>query len=71
MMFAPTSMPKDVVQKVNAAVNKAIADPELAQRLGAQGVTFVGGPVRNAETFLSSEVDRWGKIIKAANIKAE
>jgi tripartite-type tricarboxylate transporter receptor subunit TctC len=71
MMFAPTSMPKDVVQKVNTAVNKAIADPELAQRLGAQGVTFVGGPVRNAETFLSSEVDRWGKIIKAANIKAE
>lgn len=71
MMFAPKSMPKDVVQKVNAAVNKAIADPELAQRLGAQGVTFVGGPVRNAETFLSSEVDRWGRIIKAANIKAE
>jgi tripartite-type tricarboxylate transporter receptor subunit TctC len=71
MMFAPASMPKDVVQKVNAAVNKAIADPELAQRLGAQGVTFVGGPVRSAETFLSSEVDRWGRIIKAANIKAE
>jgi tripartite-type tricarboxylate transporter receptor subunit TctC len=71
MMFAPRSMPRDVVQKVNAAVNKAIADPELAQRLGAQGVAFVGGPVGNAETFLSSEVDRWGKIIKAANIKAE
>ncbi|MGZ9030093.1 MAG: tripartite tricarboxylate transporter substrate binding protein, partial [Burkholderiaceae bacterium] len=71
MLFAPRSMPKDVVQKVNAAVNKAMADPELAQRLGAQGVTFVGGPVGNAETFLSSEVDRWGKVIKAANIKAE
>lgn len=71
MMFAPRSMPKDVVQKVNAAVNKAIADPELAQRLGAQGVAFVGGPVRNAETFLAGEVDRWGKIIKTANIKAE
>ncbi len=37
MMFAPKSMPKDVVQKVNAAVNKAIADPELAQRLGGAG----------------------------------
>jgi tripartite-type tricarboxylate transporter receptor subunit TctC len=71
MMFAPRSMPRDVVQKVNAAVNRAIADPEVAQRLGAQGVAFVGGPVGNAETFLLSEVDRWGKIIKAANIKAE
>ncbi|MGB2818720.1 MAG: tripartite tricarboxylate transporter substrate binding protein, partial [Burkholderiaceae bacterium] len=71
MMFAPKSMPKDVVQKINVAVNKAIADPEVAQRLGAQGVTFVGGSVTDAGTFLSSEVDRWGKVIKAANIKAE
>jgi tripartite-type tricarboxylate transporter receptor subunit TctC len=71
MMFAPKSMPKDVVQKINGAVNKAIADPEVAQRLGAQGVAFVGGSVRGAEGFLSSEVDRWGGIIKAANIKAE
>jgi tripartite-type tricarboxylate transporter receptor subunit TctC len=71
MIFAPKSMPKDVVQKVNAAVNKAITDPELAQRLGAQGVVFVGGSVKSAEDFLASEVDRWGRIIKAANIKAE
>jgi tripartite-type tricarboxylate transporter receptor subunit TctC len=71
MMFAPKSMPADVVQKVNAAVNKAIADPELAQRLSAQGVAFVGGPVKSSEDFLASEVDRWGKIIKSANIKAE
>jgi tripartite-type tricarboxylate transporter receptor subunit TctC len=71
MMFAPKSMPKEVVQKVNAAVNKAIADPELAQRLSAQGVAFVGGPVKASEDFLAAEVERWGRIIKAANIKAE
>jgi tripartite-type tricarboxylate transporter receptor subunit TctC len=71
MMFAPKSMPKDVVQKINTAVNQAIADPEVAQRLGAQGVAFVGGTVKGAEDFLASEVDRWGKIIKGANIKAE
>jgi tripartite-type tricarboxylate transporter receptor subunit TctC len=71
MIFAPKSMPKDVVEKVNAAVNKAIADPELAQRLSAQGVAFVGGSVKSSEEFLASEIDRWGKIIKSANIKAE
>ena len=71
MVFAPKSMPRDVVQKVNAAINKAIADPELAQRLSAQGVAFVGGPVKGAEDFLTSEVERWGRIIKAAGIKAE
>ncbi len=71
MVFAPKSMPRDVVQKVNVAINKAIADPELAQRLSAQGVAFVGGSVKSAEEFLSGEVDRWGRIIRAANIKAE
>ena len=71
MVFAPKSMPRDVVQKINVAINKAIADPELAQRLSAQGVAFVGGSVKDAEDFLTSEVDRWGKIIKAVNIKAE
>jgi tripartite-type tricarboxylate transporter receptor subunit TctC len=71
MMLAPKSMPKEVVQKVNAAVNKAIADPEVAQRLGAQGVAFVGGTVKQSEDFLQAEIDRWGRIIKAANIKAE
>ena len=71
MLFAPKSMPHEVVQKINAAVNKAIADPEVAQRLSAQGVAFVGGSVPAAEAFLTSEVERWGKIIKAANIKAE
>lgn len=71
MMFAPKSMPKEVVQKINGAVNRAIADPELAQRLSAQGVAFVGGPVKASEDFLAGEIDRWGKVIKAANIKAE
>ena len=71
MIFAPKSMPKDVAQKINAAVNKAIADPELAQRLSAQGVAFVGGSVQSSEDFLASEIDRWGRIIKSANIKAE
>jgi len=71
MMFAPKSMPKDVVQKINVAVNKAISDPELAQRLSAQGVAFVGGSVQSSEDFLASEIDRWGRIIKSANIKAD
>lgn len=71
MIFAPKAMPPEVVQKVNAAVNKVLADPELAERLSKQGVALVGGPVKGAEDFLASEIDRWGRIIKAANIKAE
>ena len=35
------------------------------------GLAFVGGTVKQSEDFLQAEIDRWGRIIKAANIKAE
>jgi tripartite-type tricarboxylate transporter receptor subunit TctC len=71
MILAPKAMPPAVVQKVNVAVNKALADPELSERLSKQGVAIVGGTVKDADDFLANEIDRWGKVIKAANIKAD
>ena len=71
MVFAPRKTPQDLVEKINAAINKALADPQLAGDLGKQGVVLTGGSVADAEKYLSFEVDRWGKIIKAAGIKAD
>jgi len=71
MVFAPKATPRDVLEKLNAAINKAISDPELVQRMSAQGVTFVGGTIAQTDAFLKSEIERWGRVIKAANIKAD
>jgi tripartite-type tricarboxylate transporter receptor subunit TctC len=71
MVFAPKKTPNDVVEKINVAINKALADPQLSQELAKQGVVLTGGSVPQAEKFLSVEVERWGRIIKAAGIKAE
>ena len=71
MMFAPKKTPKDVIVKLNAALNAAISDPEVVKRMSAQGVSFVGGTPEQAETFLQSEVTRWGEVIKTSGIKAE
>jgi tripartite-type tricarboxylate transporter receptor subunit TctC len=71
MLFAPKKTPKEIVAKLNAALNAAMADPELAKRMSAQGVTFVGGTPEQADAFLKSEVSKWGEVIKAAGIKAE
>jgi tripartite-type tricarboxylate transporter receptor subunit TctC len=71
MVFAPRKVPQDVVEKINAAINKALADPQLARALANQGVVLTPGSVPDAEKFLAFEVDRWGKIIKAAGIKAD
>jgi len=71
MLFAPRKTPKEVIGKLNAALNAAIADPEVVKRMGAQGVTFVGGTPEQADAFLQSEVKLWGEVIRKAGIKAE
>jgi hypothetical protein len=71
MVFAPKKTPADILEKLNIAINKVISDPDLIKQMSAQGVTFVGGSITQADAFLASEINRWEKIIKAANIKAE
>ena len=71
MLFVPRKTPKDVIARLNAALNAAVSDPEVVRRMGAQGVTFVGGTPAEADAFVQSEVTRWGEVIRKAGIKAE
>jgi tripartite-type tricarboxylate transporter receptor subunit TctC len=71
MMVAPKKTPRETINKLNAALNAAMSDPEVVKRMSSQGVTFVGGTPEQAEAFLQSEITRWGEVIKAAGIKAE
>ena len=70
VMFAPANVPKDIMQRLNAEVNKAIADPEMRKTLGEQGVEFTGGTPEEADRFVKSEIDRWAKIIKTRGMSA-
>jgi tripartite-type tricarboxylate transporter receptor subunit TctC len=69
VMFAPANTPKDIMQRLNAEVNKAIKDPELRASLGAQGVELTGGTSEEADAFVKSEVERWAKIITTTGMK--
>lgn len=70
VLFAPANVPKDIMQRLNAEVNKAIADPELRKSLGEQGVEFTGGTPEEAEKFVKGEIERWAKIIKTRRMSA-
>ena len=70
-VFAPAKTPRDVLERLNGAIDRAIADPELARQMAEQGVVLTGGTLAQAKAFVDGEVARWGPIIKAANIKAE
>jgi tripartite-type tricarboxylate transporter receptor subunit TctC len=70
VLFAPANTPKDIMQRLNAEVNKAIKDPELRANLGAQGVELTGGTSEVADAFVMNEIERWAKIITTTGMKA-
>jgi tripartite-type tricarboxylate transporter receptor subunit TctC len=70
-VLAPARTPREVIARLNAEINKALADPEMKARFAAQGVEFTGGSPADAEAFIRNEGARWQKVIKAAGMKAD
>jgi tripartite-type tricarboxylate transporter receptor subunit TctC len=70
-VLAPKGTPKDIVEKVNAAFAQAMKDPAIAARIGELGyLPIAGGPSDYAEN-LRGEIEKWGKVVRSANIKVE
>jgi tripartite-type tricarboxylate transporter receptor subunit TctC len=70
-MIAPPGTPKDIINKLNAEVVKALNTPELRQRLTDGGSEVIGNSPEEADRFLKAEIAKWGKVVKAAKITAE
>jgi tripartite-type tricarboxylate transporter receptor subunit TctC len=68
---APRNTPTEIVGKVNKEVNAVLADPKMKARLADLGSTaFVNSPADFGK-FIAEFTERWGKIIRSANIKAD
>ena len=70
-MFVPARTPKAVIDRLNKALNSVLADPEVRERLLAQGAEAVGGTPEALGATVAAELPRWAKLVKDANIKAE
>ena len=70
-LFAPRDTPAEIVALLNAEVNKALAQPEVRQRLLRMGFDAGGGSPDKLRGFVESETQRWGQLIRKAGIKAE
>jgi tripartite-type tricarboxylate transporter receptor subunit TctC len=68
-LTAPARTPKSVIDKLNADVLKVVRAPELVEKLRAEGSDPVGSSVEQYSAFLRDEIAKWGKVIRAANIK--
>jgi tripartite-type tricarboxylate transporter receptor subunit TctC len=69
-MGAPTDTPADVVGKLNAAANDALADAKIKARLADLGQIIDGGTPAAFAKFIAAETEKWARVVRAANIKA-
>ena len=70
-IFAPAGVPQPVVDKLSGEMIKAIRDPEIRDKLVAQGIEPGGMTPAELAAFQKSEIDKWARVIKAGNIKVE
>jgi tripartite-type tricarboxylate transporter receptor subunit TctC len=70
-MGAPKGTPRDVVMKLNAEVNRALADPKMKERLAELGGRTIPGTPEDFGRVMAEETARWEKVVKASGAKVE
>lgn len=70
-LLAPAGTPTPILDRINAEANKIISTPEFRERMTKVGADTVGGSIDEFKARIKSETERWGKVIQAADIKAE
>lgn len=68
---APKGTPEAVINKLNAAINKALQSPDIAQRIAGPGNIIAGGTPKAFADHIAAESARWTKLIKDKDIKAD
>jgi tripartite-type tricarboxylate transporter receptor subunit TctC len=70
-VVAPAGTPKDVIDRLSSQILAGVADPNLKARLLTLGIVPTPRPPVEFGKFIASETEKWAKVIKFANIKAE
>jgi tripartite-type tricarboxylate transporter receptor subunit TctC len=68
---APKNTPPQIIDKLNKEINAGLADPKLKARLADLGGTVLPGSPADFGKHIAEETEKWGKLIRAANIKPE
>jgi tripartite-type tricarboxylate transporter receptor subunit TctC len=66
---APKGTPAEIVNRLNREINAGLAEPRIKTRLGELGATVFAGTPADFSAFISEFTDKWGKVIRTANIK--
>jgi tripartite-type tricarboxylate transporter receptor subunit TctC len=70
-LFAPAGTPPEIVARLNGEVQKIISDPQAKAKIAVTGFDAFSGPPEALATFVQSELENWGKLIKDAGIQPQ
>src|SRR5262249_23211211 len=70
-LAAPAGTPADVITRLNAELRRALAKPDIAERLDATGLVRAGSSPQEMEETVRRDVARFGEIVRAAGIRAD
>ena len=68
---APRNTPPEIVEKLNREINTALADPKVKARFGDLGATVFPGSPADFGRLIGAEIEKWSKVVRAANIKPD
>jgi tripartite-type tricarboxylate transporter receptor subunit TctC len=70
-LLAPAGTPKAVVDKLSAETARILKLPEVNKRISELGAEPVGGTPEQFAAFIRSEIEKWAKVIKDANVELQ
>ncbi len=70
-VLAPARVPAAIVARLNSEIERMLALPEMKSRLTADGADPAGGTPERFAAFIRADIDKWAKVIKAANVQVD
>jgi len=70
-LLVPTGTPREAISRLNAESLKAMTFPEVKERMAATGLTPLGSTPEECGAYVRSEVEKWGKVVKAVGMRVD
>ncbi len=70
-LVAPAATPKDIIARLNTEVVRILRLPDVVERLSSLGAEPAGNTPEQFGAFIRAEIDKWARLVKAANMKAD
>ena len=67
----PAATPKPIVARLNAEINAILKDPDVVQKMHAQGFDLIGGKPEDFRALIAGETAKWQPVIKRVGLKID